>query len=214
VKPAIINIEMKTLYDILNESEEQLDDIFQKYFTVYGTYTFENSLVHVYGDCIGKISLRAIGKIPVKFGTVTGVFDVKSKGLTSLDGGPSYTKSYICSSNKLSNLVGLPKTLNGLVVQKHQLTSLEGFGTVITGIHMMYSPDLPLLRVFCNEAKTMCSIIWYDTEQVFQTVYMTLINEWYGKGLRGTDDSTVIKQCLWEAQDRLIQAGLDANAKW
>ena len=68
------------------------------------------------------------GKIPFKFGKVTGYFDCSHNQLTSLEGAPEEVGSYFnCRYNNLTSLEGGPKKVDkNYSCRNNELTSLEG----------------------------------------------------------------------------------------
>ena len=97
-------------------------------YIVKGTYT-KNSDGTI--DVIGNVNFNEmyLGKIPYKFGKVTGNFVCSYNKLTSLEGAPeSVGRKFICSNNELTSLEGAPKLVKGEFDCSYNknLTSLEG----------------------------------------------------------------------------------------
>lgn len=89
-------------------------------------YTIEDGKLVVSGNVY--LNDRGMNVLPVKFKSVSGVFDCSGNKLVSLDGCPSYVGlSFNCSRNNLTSLNGGPKVaLNYYYCAKNRLTSLEG----------------------------------------------------------------------------------------
>lgn len=75
------------------------------------------------------------GKLPFKFGKVSGNFDCSACHLTSLEGCPQEVGGFFnCSHNQLTSLEGCPREVGGsFSCNKNQLTSLEGCPQKIVG---------------------------------------------------------------------------------
>lgn len=115
----------------------------------------DDGTVDIEGDIHSRGRLRDINFMPIKFGIVTGSFicptmlsesggfkvsnlnnfprvvggdfNVDGLGLTSLEGGPTEVGgSYFCKLNKLTNLVGAPKSVEHFLCPFNNLISLEG----------------------------------------------------------------------------------------
>jgi hypothetical protein len=102
-------------------------------------YTINNDLtVDVDGDVdIGKNRLNfEIEKLPIKFGYVSGHFDITHHKLTTLEGCPREVgESFDCSDNELTTLIGSPREVGKVFwCLRNKLTSLEGAPREIGGI--------------------------------------------------------------------------------
>jgi hypothetical protein len=93
----------------------------------------ENGEIDVKGDV--RFYGQKIGKIPVKFGVVTGDFDCDYTGLISLEHGPiKVGGSFTCYENKLTSLKGAPTSVgSGVDCSRNNLISLEGAPEYIPG---------------------------------------------------------------------------------
>jgi hypothetical protein len=70
----------------------------------------KDGLVDVRGDV--DLHEKELDVIPLKFGIVTGYFDVERNNLTSLSGSPIQVGGdFACSNNKLESLIGSPKKI-------------------------------------------------------------------------------------------------------
>lgn len=80
-------------------------------------------------------SLNELGRLPLRFNKVTGIFSCYLNALTTLDGAPSYVgKSFICYHNNLSNLKGGPKYVGGRFdCAGNPLTTLAYLPEVVKG---------------------------------------------------------------------------------
>lgn len=74
-------------------------------------------------------------RLPVKFGNVTGIFDIKSSSrLTTLEGCPEKCGHFNAYSLQSKNLVGGPKQVFGdYYIRECQITSLEGSPEIVGG---------------------------------------------------------------------------------
>ena len=84
------------------------------------------------------------GKLTVKFGKVTGAFNARGIGLTSLEGCPSEVGGeFDCSENQLTSLKGAPKKVGGTFdCSDNELTSLENAPKEI-GCRFVYAHNRP-----------------------------------------------------------------------
>jgi len=105
-----------------------LDDI-HSICKKYGikNYTInDDGSIDVHGDV--HLDYKNLGKLPLKFGRVTGGFYCTYNRLTSLEGAPkSVGGNFYCGYNKLTSLEGAPKSVGGnFSCGNNQLASLEG----------------------------------------------------------------------------------------
>ena len=77
----------------------------------------------------GNVNLNAKlsgKKLPIKFKSVDGYFDISNNPLESLEGSPeSVLKDFNCADNKLESLFGAPYKVGDFDCSKNQLTSLS-----------------------------------------------------------------------------------------
>ena len=83
----------------------------------------EDGTVDVIGDFKAVVDIQ---KLPVKFGIVTGHFDIRSLNLKTLEGCPESCQSFNCSFNWLSSLDGSPKTCQNFNCSNNPIKSLVG----------------------------------------------------------------------------------------
>ncbi len=110
----------------------------------------DNGFIDVDGDVellyeynLSDIVKRNGGKIPFKFGRVTGNFSILGADLKSLEGCPYYVGgSFRCNDNKLKNLKGSPTEVGGIFFCDHnELESLEGMPLEIGGSFVCWSNE-------------------------------------------------------------------------
>ncbi len=82
-----------------------------------------------------KVALKLNGKIPIKFGKVTGSFDCSENNLTTLENCPTFVGgNFSCSFNKLTSLEFMPSGIGGNFDCKNNLlTNLKGMENVEMG---------------------------------------------------------------------------------
>jgi hypothetical protein len=80
-------------------------------------------------------TLSELGRLPLRFNKVSGLFTCSHNGLTTLDGAPSYVgKSFSCYRNNISNLKGGPKYVGARFdCSDNDLTTLAYFPEVVKG---------------------------------------------------------------------------------
>ena len=96
---------------------------------VIGTWELVNGKVDVNGSFVGnraKSFFQDGSILPLRFGKVTGVFDVSDLGIRSLDGSPDETEEFNCSQNLLDSLESGPKKAKYYYCSNNYLNSLEG----------------------------------------------------------------------------------------
>lgn len=88
-------------------------------------------------DFDGSLTIRNVpnGKLPFKFGKVSGKFRLKSVTVTTLEGCPDYCESFYAQKSIVKNLVGGPIHVetNYDVSKNNELTSLEGSPKTVGG---------------------------------------------------------------------------------
>jgi hypothetical protein len=112
------------------QSDEEIISICSK--LGIDNYTIENGLVNVNGNVNIARKLSSIEvKLPIRFGAVTGYFDISNNGLNSLEGCPETVGGgFHCGNNKLTSLEFCPQKVEfGFYCDNNRLTSLEGHGT-------------------------------------------------------------------------------------
>lgn len=96
-----------------------------KKFSVSNYIINDDLEVSVFGNVNlnGKLKCK---KLPIKFKSVDGYFDISNNELTSLEGSPeSVIKDFNCSSNKLGSLFGGPYKVGDFDCSKNELSSLS-----------------------------------------------------------------------------------------
>lgn len=123
---------MKNL--ITKEEKDRIDLICTEYRIRNYTINSDGS-IDVDADADIDLSDRKLGKIPIKFNVVGGIFTCSENKLTSLDGGPTMVGSdFFCYENILSTLKGGPTTVGGLFdCYDNKLSTLEGSPTYVGG---------------------------------------------------------------------------------
>lgn len=110
-------------------------EIFNRHFKATGQVRVnDDGTIDVDGDC--EMTARPGGnaagnRMPVRFGRVTGTFDVSSQGLTSLEGSPATVgKGYVANDNPLRDLQGISsidiESGTVLHLENCNLTGLQG----------------------------------------------------------------------------------------
>lgn len=186
--------------------KQAVHDVMETWFRVKGSYKVNDDLsVDVEGDVHLNIT-PPHGIIPVKFGVVTGGFDVVSCGLTSLQNAPHTVNGFfMCSHNKLTNLVHGPKVVSDIyVIGKNPLRSLEGFPDTAspTYVSMRYMPKLPvpMLRLLvCEEID-----VWSEPNDKPGYQIQEILRPYAGKGKQGAIKCAV----------ELVKAGFKEVARW
>lgn len=186
--------------------KQAIHKLMESWFRVKGSYMIQDDLsVDVEGDVHLNITPPG-GIIPVKFGVVTGEFNVVRCGLTSLQNAPHTVKGFfLCSHNKLTNLVHGPKVVQDTyVIGTNPLRSLEGFPDTQspTYVNMRYVPKrpVPMLRLLVCEQID----VWSDPDGKPGYQIQEILRSYAGKGKQGA-----IK-CAAE----LIRAGFKEAARW
>ena len=191
-----------------------IQDLLISYFEVDGRYTINDDLsVDTTDSVIVRARGRNVfpnGKLPVKFGTVMGDFDVVNIGLTTLEGAPhTVGEAFMCSANKLTTLEHGPQSVGHMyVIGTNPLTTLDGYptGQGPDMMSMSYMHDLPLLRLLSSMRITLYPHPDRDSTQEQYTVDQIsgILNKYTGSGKPGA------LKCAGE----LIKAGFKENARW
>jgi hypothetical protein len=191
-----------------------IKDLLISYFEVDGRYTINDDLsVDTEHSVIVRNRGRSFfpnGKLPIKFGTVGGDFDVVNTGLTTLVGAPhTVGDTFMCSANKLTTLEhGPQKVRYGYVIGTNPLINLEGFPTSNAPdmVSMYYMPHLPLLKLLSCEQIRLYPPADRDTdaEQLKVDQIIAILDKHKGSGKPGA------LKCAGE----LIRAGFKENARW
>ena len=110
-------MDLKEAQEILNKNGYLLEDYDDEPITVdsIDQYNFEDYIgkfVNVTGDV--DLSLLKLTELPIKFGTVGGIFDCHDNKLTTLEGSPKVVGGdFNCYDNKLTTLKGAPSKVGG-----------------------------------------------------------------------------------------------------
>ena len=112
------------IYEEFDYSDELIHEICKKY--AIENYVINNGLVDVNGDVF--LIERGLSDLPLRFGKVSGNFDISENNITSLEGCPEEVGgNFECSENKLTSLEGSPKEIGGgFNCSENRLTSLNG----------------------------------------------------------------------------------------
>jgi hypothetical protein len=139
-------------------------------------YTIVDGLVNVNGNVY--LSSNRLTKLPIRFGTVTGVFDCANNKLTSLEGSPhTVYGNFDCDNNKLTSLIGSPREVGGYFScgDNKLLISLEGAPELIGG--GLYCNDTPIGSIFQSNDK---GSIYMFNAIFIDSVDMEKIQYWFG----------------------------------
>jgi hypothetical protein len=190
-------------HPLLGTAEEQkVIDTFHKHFKSTGSVSVDDQLrINVDGMVNAKRGqLFPDGRLPVKFGTVTGGFFVDGTGLTSFEGSPrTIKKSAWFFHNPLTSLDGAPDVVDGYFnITGTQIKSLEGLPSVITALALSYDRHMPLLR-----ALVASSVEWPSPTTAPKEV-IRIIDKYAGLGKKG----------ILGAGVELTKAGYKLNARW
>jgi len=124
-------------------------DLILKYFDVSNRNVIEreDDKVNIYGTVV--YLKKPCKQLPFQFGFFEGNLNIDNKGLTTLIGSPEHVVNgyFSCDRNKLSNLVGAPRKIDGSFYIDNPLTTLEGLPEC-SSIYLTLSPKLPLLNLF------------------------------------------------------------------
>lgn len=125
----------------------KIEKLLKKSFEIIGTYTINNltGVVDVNGNVFMKIKAS---EMPVQFGRVSGYFSCPNRGLTTLNGAPTYVKGgFGCAGNKLTNLTHAPSYVGGeFYCDNNQLSNLNGAPTKVGGNFICKSNQLTTLQ--------------------------------------------------------------------
>jgi len=103
-----------------------------------------------------------LGKLPIKFGRVTGTFYCSEHDLTSLKGAPNYVGGYFyCNGNKLTSLEGGPSFVSGnYSCFNNKLITLEGMPEQVGKIDFSNNPVYVISKLFNNQKDFIDSLDW------------------------------------------------------
>ena len=103
-----------------------------------------------------------LGKLPIKFGRVTGAFYCSEHDLTSLKGAPNYVGGdFYCSGNKLTSLEGGPSFVSGnYSCFNNKLITLEGMPEQVGKIDFSNNPVYVISQLFNNQKDFIDSLDW------------------------------------------------------
>jgi hypothetical protein len=115
----------------LFENNSEIDSICREYSITNYTINSDGS-IDVEGDVLINFK-RDLGKLPLRFGRVTGKFKCVRSGLTTLEGCPQFVGGdFDCSANNLTTLeYGPQEVLGSYNCSFNQLSSLEGCAQII-----------------------------------------------------------------------------------
>ncbi|WP_122893099.1 hypothetical protein [Arcobacter peruensis] len=106
------------------KSVPDIEDWLKK-FSITNYIISDDLEVSVFGNVNlnGKLQDK---KLPIKFKTVDGYFDISNNSLESLEGSPeNVLKDFNCSNNKLKSLLGAPYKVGDFDCSNNKLTSLS-----------------------------------------------------------------------------------------
>ena len=186
-----------------------IKDLFVSYFDRDDSYWIDDDLVvHTQGS----VSVRRRGQVfpnnrlPIKFGTVGGDFDVVNTGLTTLENCPhTVGDTFMCSANKLTTLAHGPQVVKwGYVIGTNPLNSLEGFPVTHAPemVSMSWLPHLPMLKLLVSPDIRLYPRMDDQQQQVDRL--HDIMAKYAGQGKKGSI------RCAAE----LIRAGYKDNARW
>lgn len=147
------------------------------------------------------------GVLPVKFGTVSGSFDIRNANLQSLEGCATSVGN-ICSigGNPIATLKGAPEHVHYMFAMDNlpELQSLEGFPAELNICKFDWRKDLPLLRVLQAKALRLSYQFSDASYESPPKLCLSILRKYVGQGRR------VIHLCAKE----LVANGLEGNARW
>jgi hypothetical protein len=186
------------------DKKEILDLIHSQFPSIHGNYIqiTDDGTVNVKGNMNAE-EIPGVDRLQVRFGEVTGYFNISRCELTTLEGCPEVVGSHFtCRDNLLTNLKHGPKKVGGIYgATDNALTSLEGLAEQIGGsVELHYQKNLPLLRTLV--AAGGCILRGSLTELRAEDILND--ERWMGKG----------KQKAMLCAAALIKAGYKENAKW
>ena len=135
------------------------------------TYGIENWSLNKDGlvDIDGDVSLvsKNLESIPLKFGHVTGFFDLDKNYLTSLKGSPHTVGDYFsCDNNKLTSLEFSPKSVTSFFwCEKNNIRSFEGLENIGEYFYCIYNPVYEIWKIINLSIDQTTSMIW-DSEKM------------------------------------------------
>lgn len=128
----VLPLDFKNMGSLPNQTEKEVENWLIKHNISH--YTINKDLtVDIDGDV--DLSYKSIGKLPIKFGKVTGIFNCYCCDLIMLSGMPdSVGQDFICSGNFLYSLQGCPqKVLGNFIATGNSLINLKGCPQTVKG---------------------------------------------------------------------------------
>lgn len=163
-----------------------------------------------------KLSRLNLLKLPIKFGKVTGDFDIEKNRLISFDNFPDeILGSLDCSRNKLKSLEGCPKVYGHVAF----------FGNPITSFHDVHKHLQCNSEFYMNVEDIKDSILGFLLVKhlkkfIIVSITGDAITSSFDKELSGPFDilnkylpNTRGKEAVFECQSELIEAGFEQFAK-
>lgn len=181
------------------------------------TYEIVDGKVNILREADGCIINRfdnQMDELPIRFGSVFGIFDCRNVGLKTLKGCPTkilpgnYDSIFRCNNNQLTSLQHLPDNINAMIqCENNPFTSLEGLteNTKALSIDLTYSSDLPLLRLLLSKQGN--AFFKDKSPQKEAQEVEKIINDCIATELN-------LKKRILDCQYALIKAGYKGNAKW
>jgi hypothetical protein len=174
-----------------------------------GVINSTGSVVIIRSGYPGK-PIHPVTGLHVKFGKVTGNFDIENAGLDSFVGcpevvGESGAPAYFDGrNNKIKSLIGGPKYVNGSywVDRCEHLTSLDGLPCKVECVDISIQKNLPILRLVLLD----CGSI-HITNNINLGFLLRDIRREIKCGLSK-------KEGLWKLQAEMIKLGFEDNAHW
>lgn len=189
--------------------KSEIGRAFRVFFLVLGKYTISDTgVIDVKGDVESRDEFPG-PHLPVKFGTVTGNFNLKEQhNLIDLQGAPhTVGGEFFVIAPKMADLTGAPRQVNAICVLRSQdLKSLEHLPESCALLRINMHPTLPLLRL----TERSYPIVWgypyaHGASGNPKLKLATDIIDKY----RGTGKAGALK-----AAAELIRADCKENAKW
>jgi hypothetical protein len=135
----------------IKESKEDIESICKKYGIKNYTIN-EDGTIDVDGDVY--LYNKALNRLPLKFGKVSGYFDCSDNKLTSLEGSPREVGfDFYCDKNKLESLEGISKYISGLInCEANKLIDAKGVKDGWRGeVWIEGNPVYEIFRLFPQE---------------------------------------------------------------
>ncbi len=154
-------------------------------------------------NVLGGVDLYGmkLERLPVRFGTVDGIFSCSYMQLTSLEGAPVTVGGYFyCSYMQLTSLEGVPVTIGGnFVCFNNRLTSLVGVHKILRQIGGgLYIAGNPI-----TSGGIGLLLVEGLTKIVTDQPAFEIINRYFGQGKKG----------LLRCQEALHDAGFEEFAR-